>query len=55
MKKLKDNELIVIGKSLIFTCCDCGLKHKFNFDAMSFRVKRLNHFKGLPKKNIYAK
>lgn len=50
MKKLKDGQMIIIGQWVDFTCCDCGLKHRFYFDGMAFRVKRLNHFKGLPKK-----
>jgi len=46
-KKLKDNEFVLIGNSVLFTCCDCGLRHKFTFADMRFKVKRLNHFKSL--------
>ena len=50
-RTLKDNETVFIGKTLYFKCCDCGLRHKFTFtlDSLKFKVKRLNHFKGLKK------
>ena len=53
MKKLKDNKSVFVGKTFLFTCCDCGLRHRFYFgiDTFKFKVKRQNHFKGLPKKN----
>ena len=49
-KKLKDNQFVYIGNTVLFTCCDCGLRHKFTFQNMQFKVKRQNHFKGLPKR-----
>jgi hypothetical protein len=54
-KKFKDNQLIVVSNPFYFQCCDCGLRHKITVGGIIFKLKRQNHFKGLPIGGIVGK